>query len=162
MQASLATETPDAVINRECRRIMEVATAQGFLKQQQWLSQRLNPQEQSAASELEAALPDWRDATGGLERFRNLTEAFRPRYDRSTFHNINKLLIVNLAFLGIAQNVVGFGEGLELFFRGLVAGIDVGVILAGQLAKGSADFVRRGRLLYTQNFVVVLFSGVGH
>lgn len=76
---------------------MEVATAQGFLKQQQWLSQRLNPQEQSAASELEAALPDWRDATGGLERFGNLTEAFRPRYDRSTFININKLVIVNLA-----------------------------------------------------------------
>src|SRR5882724_420035 len=71
-------------------------------------------------------------------------------------------LIVNLAFLGIAQNVVGFGQDLELFFRGLVAGIDVGVILAGQLAKGFADFVRRGGLVYTQNFVVVLFSSVGH
>ena len=65
-------------------------------------------------------------------------------------------LIVNLALLGIAQDIVGFGQRLELLFRNLVAGIDVGMILARELAKGLANIVRRGRLLHAENFVVVL------
>ena len=71
-------------------------------------------------------------------------------------------LIVNLALLGIAQNFVGFGKRLELLFRRLVARVDVGMILAGQLAKCLANIVRRSGLLHAQDFVVVLFSGCGH
>src|SRR5262249_43512831 len=48
-------------------------------------------------------------------------------------------LVVNFALLGIAQNVVGFGDGLELFFGRFVSGIDVGMILAGKLTEGFAN-----------------------
>src|SRR6185295_19465237 len=71
-------------------------------------------------------------------------------------------LVVNLALLGIAQDFVGFGQRLELFLRGLVPRIDVGMILAGKLAEGLADIVRRGGLLHAQDFVIVFFWGGGH
>src|SRR5262249_6068013 len=51
-------------------------------------------------------------------------------------------LIVNLALLGIAQNVVSFRNGLELFFCGLVAGIYVRMVLAGKLTKRLANILR--------------------
>ena len=44
-------------------------------------------------------------------------------------------LVVNLALLGIAQDFVSFGQRLELLFRRLVPGIDVGMILPRKLAK---------------------------
>src|SRR5579862_5744951 len=70
-------------------------------------------------------------------------------------------LVVNLALLGIAENVVGFRERLEFFFGSLVAGIDVGMILARKFAKRLADVVRRGAFLHTQNLVII-FLGGGH
>ena len=51
-------------------------------------------------------------------------------------------LIVDLALLGIAQNVVGFGEGFELLFRDFVARIDVRMIFARQPAVRLLDLVR--------------------
>ena len=71
-------------------------------------------------------------------------------------------LVVNLALLGIAQDFVSFGQRLELLFRGLVPGIDVGMILARKLAEGLADIVRRGGLLHAQDLVIVFFRGGGH
>ena len=71
-------------------------------------------------------------------------------------------LIVNLALLGIAEDVVGFGKRLELFLGRLIAGIHIGVILARQLAEGLADVVRRRGLLDPESRVVVLvFVGRG-
>ncbi len=71
-------------------------------------------------------------------------------------------LVVNLALLGIAENVVGLGERLELLLRALVAGIDVGMILARELAESLADVVRRGSLLHAKDGVVVfVFVGRG-
>src|SRR5450755_4027931 len=64
-------------------------------------------------------------------------------------------LVVNLALLGIAKDVVGLGHGLEFLFRGLVSGIDVGMILSCELAKRLADIVSRGRLLHAKNLVIV-------
>ena len=71
-------------------------------------------------------------------------------------------LIVDFAFLGIAENVVGFGKRLELLLGRLVPGIDVGMILARQLAERLADLVGRGRLLHAEDFVIVLFCGGCH
>jgi hypothetical protein len=42
-------------------------------------------------------------------------------------------LVVLLPLLGIAEHFVGFVDFLEARFRGLVAWIDVGMELAGQL-----------------------------
>src|ERR1700730_2093871 len=71
-------------------------------------------------------------------------------------------LIVDLPFLGIAQDFIGFREGFELLLCGLVPGIDVGMILARKFAKRLADIVRRGGLLHAENFVVIFFWGCGH
>src|SRR5207302_8539434 len=60
-------------------------------------------------------------------------------------------LVVNLALLGIAKNVVGLGDFFEPLLRLFVTGIDVRMVLARQLAEGFADFLRRGVLLHAQN-----------
>ena len=50
-------------------------------------------------------------------------------------------LIVFLALLAIADDFVGFVDLLELRFGGFVAGVDVGMVLARQLAEGLLDFL---------------------
>src|SRR5664280_2462907 len=71
-------------------------------------------------------------------------------------------LVVDLALLGIAEDVVGLGEGLELLLGRLVDRIHVGVILARQLAKRLTDLLRRGSLLHPENAVIVfVFVGRG-
>ena len=64
-------------------------------------------------------------------------------------------LVVNLPLLGIAQNIVGLGERLELLLRALVAGIDVGMVLARKFAERFANVLGRGGLLYAKGGVVV-------
>ena len=64
-------------------------------------------------------------------------------------------LVVDLPLLGIAQNIVGFRERLELFFRSLVAGIDVRMVFTRQFTERLADIVRRGGILHAENFVIV-------
>ena len=54
---------------------------------------------------------------------------------------IKTVLIVNLAFLGVAEDVVGFLNFFELLFGSFVAGIQIGMILTGQLAIGLANLV---------------------
>src|SRR5215469_2127029 len=66
-------------------------------------------------------------------------------------------LVVNFALLGIAEDFVGLGDGLELLLRRFVAGVYVGMIFAGELAKGFTDVLGRGELLPTENLVVILF-----
>src|ERR1700761_231649 len=56
-------------------------------------------------------------------------------------------LIVDFALLFVAQDVVGFGDLLELLFRLLVAGVHIGVVFSRKFAEGFADVVRSGRLL---------------
>src|SRR5207244_8127647 len=56
-------------------------------------------------------------------------------------------LVVNLPLLGIAQAIVGFGDGLEFLLCCLVPGINIRMIFARKFTKGFPDFFRRGRLL---------------
>src|ERR1700674_5233685 len=67
-------------------------------------------------------------------------------------------LIVHLAFFGVGEDVVSFLHLLELFFRGFIAGIQVGVIFAGELSVSLPDFFLRGLARDAQQIVVVLFS----
>src|SRR5262249_27874575 len=64
-------------------------------------------------------------------------------------------LIVDLALLGIAQNVIGLGNLFELFLGLLVAGIDVRMVFSGQLAKSLAYVLLRSVLFHTQNAVII-------
>ena len=75
---------------------MDPATLQGFVNERDRLSQQLSLTEQACARELETALPDWREANAGLERFCALTRVFHDRFERSTFFNITKFVIVDL------------------------------------------------------------------
>src|SRR5436305_5007425 len=63
-------------------------------------------------------------------------------------------LIVDLALLGIAEDVIGLGNGLELLFRSFVAGVDVRMVLTCQLAECLADLVRRGGLFDAERAVI--------
>jgi len=72
-------------------------------------------------------------------------------------------LIVNLALLRVAENVVGLRENLELLLGRLVSGIYVGMVLAREFAERLADLLRRGALLYPESRVVILlFRRRGH
>src|SRR5271166_1683295 len=64
-------------------------------------------------------------------------------------------LIVDLALLGLAENVIRLGERLELLLRGLVARVHVGMVFARKFAERLADLLRRSRLLHPENRVIV-------
>ena len=70
-------------------------------------------------------------------------------------------LVVDLPLFGIAEDVVGLGKRLKLFFSGFVARIDVRMILACQFAERLADLVGGSGLLYAENAVVVFVFGLG-
>src|SRR5271169_5309755 len=63
--------------------------------------------------------------------------SFRPRaiIAGRNIVAVEAILVVHLPFLCIRQNVVGFLYLFEFFFRGLVAGIEVGMVLPRQLPK---------------------------
>src|SRR6185503_14637546 len=71
---------------------------------------------------------------------------------------IEAQLVVDLPLFGIAENVVGFGNSLKSFLCSFVSGIDVRMIFPRKLAERLADVVRRGRLLYSEDFVIVLLA----
>ena len=62
------------------------------------------------------------------------------------------------AFLRVAQNRVGFGGFLEVFFGFLVSRIPVGVILKRELAVGALDFLIGGVPRNPEHLVVIPFS----
>src|ERR1017187_4265125 len=75
-----------------------------------------------------------------------------------TVIGIETELVVHGTLLGVAQYVVGFLDVLEALLGGLVTRVEVGVVLAGELAIGLADFLRIGFARYAQRFVVVVLG----
>src|SRR5438067_2461104 len=81
-----------------------------------------------------------------------------PLRARTTWWNvirIEAILVVHLALLGVAEDVISLLDLFELLFGRFVAGIQVGVILSSQLAIGLADLVVFGSFGYTQKLVVI-------
>ena len=70
--------------------------------------------------------------------------ARRGRRPGEAVLGVEAVLIVHLALLGIAQDVVGFLDVLESLLGGLIAGIQIRMIFARKLPVGLADVVRRG------------------
>ena len=66
------------------------------------------------------------------------------RTARRNVVRVETVLIVDLALLGIAQDVIGFLNLLEALLGGLVAGVQIRMILARQLAVRLADLVLFG------------------
>src|SRR5207237_3194106 len=70
-------------------------------------------------------------------------------------------LIVDFPLLGIAQDVIGLGDLLELLFGRFVARVDVGMIFPGQLPERLADLIFRGVPLDPESRVII-FGLRGH
>ncbi len=70
--------------------------------------------------------------------------------------------VVGRALVGIGQNREGLGDLLELLLGGLVALVDVGVVLARQAAVGRLDLLLAGASGQTQDLVVVLLRHLEH
>ena len=67
-------------------------------------------------------------------------------------------LVVDFPLL---ENVVGFRERLEFLFRRFVPRVYVRMVFASQFAERLANVVRRSRLFYAED-VVVVFGLRGH
>jgi hypothetical protein len=63
--------------------------------------------------------------------------------------------VVELALLSVGENVVGFLQLLEALFRRLVAGVEVGVMLARELAIRRLDVAIARAAPDAQHLVVV-------
>ena len=72
-------------------------------------------------------------------------------------HPCMAVLVIALALRGVTQHLVGLVDLLELGLGLLVAGIQVGVVLLGQLAVGLLDLIIRGGAVYAQHLVVISF-----
>src|SRR6266704_1356750 len=75
---------------------------------------------------------------------------------------VEAVLVVHLPLLGVGEHVVGLLDLLEFFFRGFVAGIQVGVVFARHLAEGRADILHAGLARHSQEFVIILFCRCWH
>ena len=71
---------------------------------------------------------------------------------------IEAVLIVHLALFGVAQDIVGFLDLLKTLLSRFVARIQIGMILARQLAIRLANFVFFGVPRHAKNFVIILFG----
>ena len=66
-------------------------------------------------------------------------------------------LVIALALVRVGKNIVGLIDLLELFLGVLVAGVQVGVVLFGQLAVGAFDLGIGGVFADPQHLVVITF-----
>ena len=108
------------------------------------------------AGEVEAAKVNGRTAAAGLLAGIGLG---RSGVD---LVGVEANLVVHLALLLVAENVVGFRDFLELLLGLFVARIDVGMIFAREFAEGLADVIRSGRLLDAEQCVIVFVLRCGH
>src|SRR5882762_6581400 len=78
----------------------------------------------------------------------------RPRRLRG--RPIRSELVVELALLGIVQHVMRLGDFLEASFGLLVARVQVGMVLARELAEGGRDLLLARRAWHAKHLVIVL------
>jgi len=63
--------------------------------------------------------------------------------------------VVDISFLGIAQDLVRLGRLLESLLRLPVARIPVGVMLHGEPSIAFFDLLQRGVTLHPQNLIII-------
>ena len=75
-----------------------------------------------------------------------------------TAFGVEAVLVVHGALLGIAQDIIGLLHVLETVFGGLIPGVEIGVVLAGELSIGFADVVRGCLLGDAERFVILVLG----
>src|SRR5258708_1396362 len=88
---------------------------------------------------------------------RSVVRARSSRPARWKVVAVEAVLVVHLPLFGIGEDIVGFLQLLEFFFRGFVAWIQIRVILPRQLAKRRTDILGARLPRHSQQFVIVLF-----
>src|SRR6202030_185537 len=106
----------------------------------------------SAEFELDAAVTG---SVAAESSARLLRTPSRWRLESTRLIPISTELVVFFPLLRIAQDFVGFIQLLEFFFRGRLVFVDVGMVLARQLAKRLLDIVVTGGLGNAQRLVVI-------
>ena len=72
-------------------------------------------------------------------------------------HACKTELIIGGFFLIVRKDLIGFGSLFELFFRFLVPGVFVRVVLDGEFPIGLLYIVLGCVLLYAENFIIIAF-----
>src|SRR5258708_10505730 len=70
---------------------------------------------------------------------------------------VKAILIVHLPFLRVGEDVVGFLQLLEFFFRGFIARIQIRMIFPRQLAKRRTDILGARLPRHSPQVVIILF-----
>src|SRR5208282_2443274 len=83
---------------------------------------------------------------------------FAARRNATGTGRVEAELVIHLALLRVRKDFVGFLNLLELFLRRFVAGIQVRVILAGELSVSLADFLERRLARNAEQLVIILFG----
>ena len=66
--------------------------------------------------------------------------------------------VVGGALVGVAEHLVGLAGLLEFFFGGVIAGVEVRMVLASLLAIGALQLLVAGVARDAENFVIVCFA----
>ena len=69
---------------------------------------------------------------------------------------VEAVLVVHLALARLVEHIVSFLHALEALFRRFVAGVEVGVVFAGQFSVGLTQFLGGGLFVEAQRFVIVV------
>src|SRR5258707_1548194 len=86
-----------------------------------------------------------------------LLSAVAARSTRREVVAVEAVLVVHLPFLGVGEDVVGFLQLLEFFFRGFIARIQIRMIFPRQLAKRRTNILGARLPRHSQQFVIILF-----
>src|SRR5581483_2171931 len=151
---------PDGVVERQVDLGLEVAAPPGPGPGLAVGLAAPGPAEEVAEQVAEAAHVAGLEADVTPEAARTAEAAgARPgeRVRRPGGHHVADLVVL-LPLGGVAEDVVGGGDVLELLLRLLVPGVGVGVVLLGQLAVGARDVLLGRPLLEPEHGVVVLFE----
>ena len=121
-------------------------------------SEKSNPPKSNGTPLAAAPGARLRETPGNPRRLLSAGAGIRFRCRGIDVVGVKADLVVDFALLGIAENFVRLGERLELFFGRFVPRIDVGMVLARELAKRFTNIVSGGRLLHAENLVIIFLG----
>src|SRR5258708_228830 len=79
--------------------------------------------------------------------------ATRARAGGRTLFGVEAVLVIHGALVVVAEDIVGFLKPFELILGSFVAGIEIGMKLAGEAAVGFADIVAGGLAFHAESLI---------